>query len=180
MSTVTKITETTFKEIFVRNENHAWCRLLLEASTGRVVIISDYGSWAYCWIHIGERTLEEFLAQLDLDYMGHKMLGVHSEVIDEDSTQKAIKQTIFELRRTGSYSRDEARAEYGFLQELIDGYVDFNGWAANTAIDDCYELQQRCIAPCWANFWQYLWKPLIRPALLSDAVEASAGGTNAD
>lgn len=179
MSTVTKITETTFKEIFVRNENYAWCRLLLEESTGRVVIISDYGSWTYCWSHIGEKTLEEFLAQLDRDYMGHKMLGVHSEVIDEDATQEAIKQEIFKQRRVGSFSRDEARAEYSFLQELTDGCVDFNGWASNTAIDDCYEYQRRCINPCWANFWKYLWRPLIKPALLPASVEASAGNQKA-
>lgn len=159
-------TETTeFTEICVRNDHGAWARLLWEEH-GRVIILSDFGHWSHWWGHRGEKTVAEFMADLDIGYMGSKMLGANRDEYSRESTVQAIREHIIDYRREwGTYSKEFARSEWDLSQQLLDGDLDFRMWYEQTKFDDAYEFNRTEICHRWQGFWDSLWVPLIQPAL---------------
>lgn len=168
METTTRITQATFDEIVVHERE--WARLLWEESSGRVFIASSYGCWSFCWTHIGERSLREFLADLDMEYMGKKMLGSHSHVFSLEGTVQCIKEWILRYRKDRSFTKQEAREEWDIMLKFKCGWIDFGEWYNETNIDDAYECSQNEMAPEWRHFWERLWVPLIQPILIDSPV----------
>lgn len=166
------IKETTLNEIFVAGKGD-WARLLWEESTGRVIILSDYGNWSYCWSHRGNESVREFLPQLEYEYMGKKMLGSALYVHSDKSTAQAIRETILRARRDCSLSRVDARVEWDFVKRYERGEIDFKEWVDGTDLgDDSYELSRREVCSDWKSFWERLWLPLIKPLLIGTEVAA--------
>lgn len=161
----TKVVETTFKQIRVKND-WDWCKLCWQEETGHVIISSDYGHWQYYWNSIGKKTLAQFLSGLDMHYMGGKMLGAGLHEYCEASTIQCIREHITQYRRDGSYTKEFARTEFDNVRRLEDGYYqDFREWYEATKIEDAYELRRDRVRPCWEQFWNRLWVPFVVPAL---------------
>ena len=171
------IKKTVFHEISVATGSWNWARLLMEESTGRVVIVSDYGDWSYCWTSIGERSLAEFLHGLNSQYMGEKLLGSGLRSHDDDSTIKGLRNLIVEYRKDGVLTKEEAAAEWEYVKQYEDGWGDFRWWCDQTEFFDCpYDYSIYQPVACWTEFWNRIWTPLIKPALreiyVSEANEA--------
>lgn len=161
----------TFNEISVRTKSAGWARLLWE-DTGRVIILSDYGVWSHYWGCIGERTLAEFLCDLDCHYMGKKMLGSSLYVHSDEETQNEIHRYIIEARKDSTFGKENAREEMDLLADYRDGYRDFFGWACETSIGDQYEMTRTEMHHDWKNFWDRLWVPEIKPILVKYSIDA--------
>lgn len=163
--TVLVTTDAVFQQIAVRhNGDHA--RLLWQ-DDGRVILVSSYGNWSYFWSHRGDRSVPEFLVDLDIDYMGSKMLGCESQEFDDKGTSQAIRETILEYRREGSITKEQARSEWEEVECLEDGEYDFRQWyeASEHLGPDCYELRRTKTNSNWYWFWKRIWEPLIQPEL---------------
>ena len=75
---------------------------------GQLDVQSDFGSYAYSWSAIGDRTLREFLCGLHFDYFMNKAAAGGGRVFDEDATIRRIKADIFERARDGCIDRETA------------------------------------------------------------------------
>ncbi|MCV0371118.1 hypothetical protein [Filomicrobium sp.] len=72
---------------------------------GQIDVQSDFGSYAYTWTAIGDRSLREFLCDLSFDYFMNKAMGGSYELFDEGKTINSIKAEIFRLRESGVIDR---------------------------------------------------------------------------
>ena len=158
------VREVTFTEISAQASG-AWCRLLLEESTGRVQLISSWGTYSYRWTSIGGQTLTQFLADCDSDYLGSKFLGTEISVSDETESAKFILERIVEMRRSGALLSDDAREEYDLAKQLLHGVISWDEWRSDTTLSDAWEYRMTKINPQWVRFWELLWEPMVRPAL---------------
>lgn len=156
-----------FHEIYVRNDSHAWCRLLWQ-DDGWVIILSDYGHWAFWWGHRGKGiSVSRFLAKLDREYMGGKMMGADLYEYSVESTVKCIRETIVEYRKAGVMTKDDARSEWDLSEQLESDGIAFSEWCGESSLGDGYECHRKEICNTWVQFWSRLWVPLIRPLLES-------------
>lgn len=164
-STEVTRTSATFTEIYARNESRAWCRLLYEDS-GRVIILSDYGDCSHCWWCRGEGvSVPKFLAELEMDYMGRKMLGAAIEEYSHADTVKAIREKICFERSYEYLTKEEAREEWDRVGPLEENDIPFDVWVSDTSLEDAYECRRTRTSRTWVNFWEKLWLPLIQPEL---------------
>lgn len=159
-----EVREVTFTEISARASGE-WCRLLLEESTGRVQLISSWGTYSYRWTSIGNQTLPAFLAQCDWHYLASKFLGTDAYVFDQPETAVGLMEWICRARRSGDLSKDQAREEWDLASQLRRGDISWEGWGSSTSLCDPWEFGKRIPNPQWVRFWEVLWEPLVRPAL---------------
>ena len=158
-----------FKEIYVRNDQSAWCKLLWQ-DNGWVIILSDYGHWSHWWGHRGEGvSVPKFLASLDRDYMGEKMMGQALREFSLKSTVQAIRETIIADRKTCGMEKDEARSEFELVSQLESGDLSFEGWYGESSMVDGYECHRTEVCGTWDYFWNRLWVPLVVPALKAES-----------
>lgn len=163
-----KVRTAEFHEIYVRNEHSAWCKLLWQ-DNGWVIILSDYGHWAYWWGHRGEGvSVAKFLAGLDRDYMGNKMMGQALMEFSLESTVQAIRESIISDRKTCGMTKEEAASEWALAQLLEDGMLSFEQWYGESSMVDGYECQCKEVCGTWDGFWKRLWLPLVVPVLKSE------------
>jgi hypothetical protein len=100
--------DTAAVERFIVRKEHEWAFVYIDEQTGVFACYSSFGTYAYCWTHIGERTLKEFLRGLNFDYfMGKARPGYRR--FDAEATVKGIKQSIIEQRRDGYINKSDAR-----------------------------------------------------------------------
>ena len=167
-TTVSPVKTTEFKEIYVKNGNCAWCRLLWQEN-GWVVILSDYGHWAYWWGHRGQGvSVAKFLAGLDRDYMGNKMMGQALMEFSLESTVQAIRETIISDRKSCGMEKEEARNEWELALQLEAGDLSFDAWYGESSMVDGYECRRTEVCGTWDSFWKNLWLPLVVPVLKSE------------
>jgi len=163
-----KVRTAEFHEIYVRNEQSAWCKLLWQ-DNGWVIILSDYGHWAFWWGHRGEGvSVPAFLAKLDRDYMGGKMMGQALREFSLKSTVQAIRETIISDRKTCGMTKEEAEGEWELVQRLEDGDLSFESWYGESSMVDGYECHRTEVCGTWDCFWNRLWVPLVVPVLKSE------------
>lgn len=172
------VQEVRYQEIHVQTK-HSWCRVQWQEN-GRVVILSDYGDWSYWWGHRGSASTATFLAQLDCDYMCHKLLGSHSQEIDTQRTYRAMQDAVLQARRDGLLTKDEAREEWDRVQDFEGGDRSFEMWVQDSALDDAYEYKCHKLSSDWQNFWDRLWVPHVKPALQEFVAKEKPQGTLAD
>ena len=155
----------TFQSIYV-SDRHEWVTLYWREATGRVIINSSYGDWSFSWAHRGNRTLADFLADLDMDYMGGKMLGADYYVFSLDETKVAIKEHILEERRQAALTKEEAEEVWERFNSLKDGDITFEMWVNEESIlCDTFDFHRTEPEPSWVHFWNKLWKPFVIPEL---------------
>lgn len=167
-----EVSKVCYDSIYARDRG-SWCRLLWHElgrdTNGQIAatvhIMSDYGNWSYTWSHIGDPSIESFLADLDSDYLGKKMMGSAFRVHDDEGTQRAIKQHILESRLDGSMDKDEARGEWNLLIDYVAGDIDFRGFMENSELCEPWEYGRKKPDDCWSHFWDRLWEPMIQPKL---------------
>lgn len=167
LETTEQVREAKFNEIVVQNpdDSFEWARLLWEDSTGRVFLVSSWGAYSHCWTHIGDRTLAQFLAGLDICYMGSKFLGADLRQMDYSATKEACRKAFDEACECGEIKPENVESEREILDDYENDWIDFENWYEQTGIADAYELKKTKTDECWQRFWDRLWQPLIVPIL---------------
>ena len=146
--------------------NGSWVDLLWSEPSLRAIILSDYGDWSYRWQSIGSSSLSGFLASLDCDYMGNKMLGDQMLQVDTPATCLAVKEIIDEMEAYGDLSGDRLDNERDLLAELETGDMPLDAWGVQTSLPEIFSLVRHKMTPVWMGFWERLWVPYVQPALL--------------
>lgn len=115
-----------------------------------LAIESSYGDgYAYTWSHPGE-CFYSFLASCDSDYLRQKL--ANDKQFDGQSSAREIRRHIVEYRRSGSYSREFARREFGLVPQEFDSVIEFHDWYTETKISDAHEFHDNQPGPRGRQF----------------------------
>lgn len=155
-----------------------------------VSVISDFGSFGYCWSHIGATPWHEFLATLDFDYAMNKFLsGKHRVSVDGHEAQRRAHAHVLRLRRERTLSKDQASALYhgATTADPDQGLSVFlSDWGRESGEPfhrfEMWSYDWKMESPAARGFWSDIWplfvaeitaeaelrKPVTDPAKLSD------------
>ncbi len=111
-----------------------WALCTVNATTGELLIMSDWGNWAHRWNpkHLGKPSLTHFIAERNgCDYLADKLIGRNNSwVIDVDATiakwrRRLVDQRLQEGRcrsicDSGPLSARRAREIWEALGSLFD------------------------------------------------------------
>lgn len=172
----------TYTQISAAN-NGEFCTILLPSpptfGSGRLLIDSTFGVYGCCWTHIGAtKSFPDFLVELDMDYMGIKMLGSDFYEYDYNETRKEIRGHIKKLRRERQLTREEADEEWA-ISENVSCEFSYYEWLSESKLPDVYgfesgDLLVKVPRRQWQAFWNKLWVPLVVPELRKIAQECAA------
>ena len=174
----------------VRND-WAWAHIFVRHGTGvqtdgsprgwvHVSVISDFGSFGYCWTHIGPDRWREFLAGLDLHYAMQKMLGERFRVpLAIHEAEAKGRQMILQYRREDSLDAEDARKLWDGLDAAdrdggLDGFLrDWDRqsdgrWYAH----DWWDASWDKVNPQAEGFWREIWPHFIA-GIQSEAARAT-------
>jgi hypothetical protein len=117
-----------------------WAVVVL-GSDGYFSTVSDWGNYAYWWGSHGREDFREFVIGLagSIDYaVGKLSPGRHT--YDGPKTLASVKESICQLRRDGSLSREEARHEWDLLDryDLEDSEGDLARWMDHTQLIEAW------------------------------------------
>ncbi len=85
-----------------------------------VAILSDFGTFGYCWTHMGE-PWPEFCRDLDFHYAMGKLAGRHFyEPLDIDECRIKTREIVLERRRTDCMTKEDARALWDALLDCCE------------------------------------------------------------
>jgi len=142
-------------------------------------VISDYGSFGYCWTHIGACPWREFLTGLDLHYAMNKMLGPRFKVpLSGIEAEEKARSLVIDGRRNG-ISKSDAR-------ELWDGIPagdDFpeagefcRAWDSQSSgafyRHELWDCEWQKVNPQATGFWSDVW-PVFRSQLEAETASDS-------
>lgn len=132
-----------------------WATIVL-GSDGFFAAVTDFGNYAYRWMHHGCSDFREFVVGLvgSDDYLLGK-IARHEYRFDGEATGRGIRQHICETRRCGSFTKEKAREEW----DLVDrcdieggGEIAYHEWYLNTDIQDAYEYRSESYSWDARNF----------------------------
>ncbi|MEK5058622.1 hypothetical protein BK126_03085 [Paenibacillus sp. FSL H7-0326] len=123
------------------DEIEGWGIFLLD-STGMFAAVTDYGNYAYMWPlrNTGCNDFRDFFDHKDAYYVLGKCAPSRGKEYQGDKTEELIRKTIVQMRRSGSFTEEEAREEWNLL-DSIDFYFreGFSQWYEQTNLYDAHE-----------------------------------------
>jgi len=152
---------------------------------GEILIHSSFGSWANSWSNCGS-SIQEFIAQVDFQYLFLKFMGDKLYVYDGEGTYLNVLRKIRHARREAVFTKDMARFIYGHvvdakheifssLNEMVEvmreghrlaceemfGADAFDNICNVRALDNWFEepweMRARKYDEQPAGFWRELW-----------------------
>lgn len=187
-------------ECFTVRNGWAWAHIFIRHGVGRqhdgsprywvhVSVISDYGSFGYCWSHIGEEW-HAFIRDLDLHYAMNKMMGERFRVpLTVDEAEAYGRATILQYRREDSLSRKDARLLWDGLSdaERDEGLTAFlRSWDDHSDgrwyAHDWWDHRWDKVNPQAEGFWREVWPHFIAalPEGVATTPTADGDGSNAE
>ncbi|MCS3690895.1 hypothetical protein [Bradyrhizobium elkanii] len=157
-------------ERYIIRADHEWAFIYVDEKTGVFAAYSSFGTYAYCWAHIGTSTLKEFLSELDFDYFMGKTRGLELKQFDFHATIKGMKEFICDQRRQEALDKDEARDAWYDI-EAIENRI-----SVDLFVDDVYASKPICEAygndfedvirnrpdPQCVGFWRAIWPEFLK------------------
>lgn len=148
-------------------------------SWAHVSVVSDYGSFGFCWTHMGPRTWHEFLAGLSFGYAMQKFMGAGFRVPmpPHDAANKA-RRLVLEARRNG-ISAEAARTLFDAV-EAAETADDEDGsflraWDRHSGgamyRHELYDADWTQPSPQAIGFWAEIWPHFI--AAIQPTAEAA-------
>lgn len=102
---------------YVVSAGHEWAVIYIDEREGSFSCQSTFGTYAFIWRAIGDRTLKQFLCGLNFEYfMGKTRPGYMR--FDEERSTAWLKDYIIRARREGSLDKGEARKAFNELEWL--------------------------------------------------------------
>lgn len=134
-----------------------------------VSVISDFGSFGYCWSHTGNTPGPKFLGELSFDYAMRKMFGQAYDVpLCVDDMAKKVREIVLDARRQGSMPKDDARSLWDALPYCEDQATflrdldDHSGGAMyrHELYDDRWTEPNPQARGFWADIWPHFLEAL--------------------
>jgi hypothetical protein len=156
-------------ERYVIRADHEWAFVYIDEEYGTFQCQSSYGTYAYIWRAIGQRTLKEFLAGLDFDYF-MKKARPDFQIFDFDGSVERMKEAIVRCRREGGCEKVEARAAWEALGEIDytksqDAFL-YQVYSTSDLHEvlgsDFYELAEKEPDGNSRGFWRKIWPELLK------------------
>lgn len=163
----------------VRND-WAWAHIFIRSGMGQtgngdprgwvdVSVISDFGSFGYCWSHIGNRPWQEFLAEVDFHYAMQKMMGPRfTEHMSMDECAEKARRTVLQLRREDSLTKTDARELWDAIPDIDTEYPPqafLSEWdrASSGAMyrNELWDMVWLKEAPQAVGFWAEIWPHFV-------------------
>lgn len=147
-----------------------WAFIYLDEKTGVFTSYSSFGNYAYCWSHIGNDTLKEFLRDLEFDYFMNKTFGPETKIFDFNATIDGMKEYICDARRQGVITKTMARDAWSEIEELedkqsVDLFVNdvYESRAIYRAYGHDFEsvIRMRPNPQC-KGFWEIIWPEFLK------------------
>jgi hypothetical protein len=153
-------------ERFIIRAHHEWAFVYIDETTGVFACYSSFGSYNYCWTHIGTRTLKEFLLDLDFDYFMGKTRGLAYKQFSADATLTGIKEYIIEGRRDGWISKEVARTAWEEAVDLQSSHDFFGEFCASKVLMGIYGgdycgVAREALTGNAKGFWEKIWPALL-------------------
>ncbi|WP_024516941.1 hypothetical protein [Bradyrhizobium sp. Tv2a-2] len=148
-----------------------WAFIYLDEETGVFSAYTSFGTYAYCWSHIGTATLKEFLSDIEFGYFMGKTIGRRDYMeFDFHATIKGMKDYIKERRRDGAVDKVEARDAWDDVERIE------NRQSVELFVEDVYDSRPICHAyrhdfdevirnrpsPQCVGFWQVIWPEFLK------------------
>lgn len=108
----------------VHTEDGRWmATIFMDNDTGTICVYSDWGQYGHWWGPRGRgtRTLREFLAQCNPEYIMDKFSYDKPHYFDEDASIRAIKKDILEARRKRDIDKEQAEDFWDIVEHDLDG-----------------------------------------------------------
>jgi len=157
-------------EVRVRGDWHVF---ILDEKTGTFASYGTFGTYAYQWQAIGDRTLKQFVAGLDFDYFMNKAKEGSYTEFDAEKTIVQMKDRVLDMRRWEELTKEQAREawrELTVLPSLLDWEDDesefykeaFNREAVVRAFNSPVDCSRgtRVNAQC-RGFWDKMWPKFL-------------------
>ncbi|MDF2563750.1 MAG: hypothetical protein K0Q53_145 [Massilibacillus sp.] len=124
-------------------ERKGWGIFIIDEK-GYFSAVTDYGNYAFMWSSFGSDDFREFVIEIS-NNPGYVLGKVAKKEYDGEQTCKDIKELIIELRRDGSFAKEEARREWDLLKdnEWLETDVNFTRFYDETEIDDVCEFYRK-------------------------------------
>jgi len=158
----------------VRGTHHTWARIWV-TDDGCITTISDHGNYGYWFTHPGCE-FRKFLCEVDDDYITRKLAGGENE-LDENATDRNVRELIIRLRRARNIDKCQARTEWNNIPTDWHDEVDRSEWYLNTELPDASEVLSYCPPLQVRMFVKVLWPLFI--AQLRAELEAEKSGSPA-
>lgn len=155
---------------------------ILNETTGDVVVVGGYGTFAYCWTeHMrGSRNLHQFLSGISFDSFMRKAATRPYMVADIDATITAMKRELLAERRAGDLEKAEAKEIWDAIETCLDA-----GQTREEFLREMYDdriLYERYFDgephiierehDGMRRFWDEVWSAFKREVLLASDIDA--------
>lgn len=145
-----------------------------------VAVISDYGSFGYCWSHIGA-DWRRFLSDLDMHYAMQKFMGERFRVpLDGDEAQTKARALILRDRREGNLDKADARTlwDAALTAEPYDGCAAYlRSWDYLSDglfyAREYWDCRWDKVNPQASGFWEQIWPHFVETLAEEGAQHAS-------
>jgi hypothetical protein len=146
-----------------------------------VSVISDYGSFGFCWSHIGG-DWRDFLASLDFDYAMKKMMGLRLWTpLDVSEAADKARGLVVERRRHDGLTRADARQLFDAIESARGDAFNCQHFLAQWDSEsnclmsrhDLYDDKWEKYDPQAEGFWSEIW-PHFTAAIIAERAEAVA------
>ena len=150
-------------------KGEGWAIVFID-SIGVFTCVSDWGDYGYRWHEAGwgPQEFRQFFIRCEDDYILRKIAP--NDTYYGEQTLKNVKRHIVELRRGGTFDRDQAREEWDRLDECeqLRTREDFAVWyQATTKIDCAYELVHYGPEPQALGFMEHV-MPRLREVIRAE------------
>lgn len=146
-----------------------WAHIVVDERTGLFVAHGGFGTFGYCWTHIGKQTLKQFLAGLEYDYFFGKVADSRGRMFCPEATLRVIRELIVERRRGGGLDKGSAREAW---DELGGMSAPLNPHEFMAELDDCpavmkalrydlFDLARDRRDPKCVGFWEQIWPEFL-------------------
>lgn len=153
--------------------------IMIDETTGRVMIDGGYGTFAYCWPSYGrgDTSLHAFLWSLGFDYFMNKASTKPYMEADIPATFASMKRDLLRDRRRGDFEKDKARVIWDILVEDLHEHMTEHEFT-ETLLRDGTLYEHYCDGGphivtrengAMRRFWDEVWETFRREVLASHA-----------
>lgn len=142
---------------------------------GEIMILSTFGNFAYHWSHCGV-PFKQSLQKMDFSYFMNKAHGPNYRIYDGPGTFQYLLTRVFNLRREGQLTKQEARDLYiAFKASRDEAETSLNDFVRvvleETEIlpakkqryfEEPYEYEVQRQDPQLLGFWKEIWPEFVK------------------
>lgn len=139
-------TKSKIEKYDIRWSHGEWAMFSIDEKTGMMQCLSSFGNWSYAWPNHGRKTFKHFLLEMERDWE-YLLRKTSNKVFDFDKSIAYWKNHIFDLRRDGDCTKEQAREAFDVIDSLE---TDDAGYCAAVL------NESQAISEVDPDFWELL------------------------